>query len=304
MRDFDPDPEVRDGLLLIARYQRRRESRQRRRRAIAVVLGLVVVVVVVDGIGIWLWLRSDDRGTRAGPDETAIVDSVRVPTPDSDTAAAALPDTLEIPELDSSDGFIRDVGSNLSERPGWARWLVGDGVVRRFVTAVVRVSGGASPAPVLEFLEPEEDFRVRESGGETVIDPASYRRYDALAATFASLDTRRTAWLFRQIHPLFEEAHRELGFPEGTFDATLARAVENVLAVEVPDGPLRVVADQGVYRFRDPALESRSPAAKQLLRMGPENALRVQAKLRELAAALEISTELDFSGERPPAAVR
>ena len=40
------------------------------------------------------------------------------------------------------------------------------------------------------------------------------------------------------------------------------------------------------YHFADPALEALSPAQKQLLRLGPGNARRVQAKLRELAPAL------------------
>lgn len=285
-----------EGLFMSPRYRRRRDARRRRRRAIAGVLTLIVAI----GAGIWLWLRSGDGGTEGGSENVVAVDTTRVPPPGGDTSLAALPDTLEIPELESSDGFIREVGESLSRRPDWTRWLVGDDVVRRFVTAVVRVSGGRSPASVLQPIAPEGEFRVRESEGRTVIAPESYDRYDALAATFASLDPRRTAWLYRQLHPLFEEAHQDLGFPEGTFDEALSRAVENVLAVEIPDGPVEVVAEQGSYRFRDSALESRSAAAKQLLRMGPGNARRVQTKLRELAAALEIST----SGDRSSSPVR
>ncbi len=40
------------------------------------------------------------------------------------------------------------------------------------------------------------------------------------------------------------------------------------------------------YRYVDPKLEALSPAQKQLLRMGPENAQKIQAKLRELAGVL------------------
>lgn len=292
----DEGAEHEDGLFMSPRYRRRRQARRTRRRAVAGVLSLIVVV----GVAAWLWLRSGEGDADGGDGTVVAVDTTRVPTPEGDTSLAALPDTLDVPELESSDDFVREVGATLSERPDWTRWLLGDEVVRRFVTAVVRVSGGRSPASVLEPLAPEEDFRVRESEGRTVIAPESYDRYDALTATFVSLDPRRTAWLYRQLHPLFEEVHQDLGFPEGTFDDALSRAVENVLAVQIPDGPVPVVADQGTYRFRDPALESRSAAAKHLLRMGPENARRVQAKLRELAAALEISA----SGDRAPAPVR
>jgi hypothetical protein len=40
----------------------------------------------------------------------------------------------------------------------------------------------------------------------------------------------------------------------------------------------------------DPELESLSQAQKHLLRMGPENILRIQSKLRELAKALGIAS--------------
>jgi len=43
------------------------------------------------------------------------------------------------------------------------------------------------------------------------------------------------------------------------------------------------------YGFADARLQRLEPAQKQLLRMGPENVKRVQAKLRELVAALETS---------------
>jgi hypothetical protein len=41
-----------------------------------------------------------------------------------------------------------------------------------------------------------------------------------------------------------------------------------------------------VLRYADPALEALTPAQKQLLRTGPRNVRLVQAKLRELQAAL------------------
>jgi hypothetical protein len=43
-----------------------------------------------------------------------------------------------------------------------------------------------------------------------------------------------------------------------------------------------------VYEFADADMEARTPAEKHVLRLGPTNARRVQAKLRELAAALGI----------------
>jgi hypothetical protein len=91
------------------------------------------------------------------------------------------------------------------------------------------------------------------------------------------------------MHPLFEEAYAELGISELSFDETMALAVRKVLAVEVPPTPLEVVPSEGHYVFRDPRIEARTPAEKQLLRLGPETAPRIQDKLRELDAAIGIS---------------
>jgi len=41
-----------------------------------------------------------------------------------------------------------------------------------------------------------------------------------------------------------------------------------------------------MYEYADPALESRSAGQKILIRMGPENAARLKAKLREIRGQL------------------
>lgn len=256
-------------------------------------VGGAVVLALLLGGGVWWWLSSRDVADRTVRADGA-VDPPPAPAAPADSAAS-------LPPLDASDARVRELLSGLSSRPELAEWLVTDRLVRRFVGAVVSVAAGTSPRDELEFLDPEGEFRVREGGegGEArrggaataaTIDPASYRRYDPVAATFASLDTEGTARLYRRLRPLFREAYRELGFSEGSFHGTLARAVENLLAVPVPEGPVEVVpADEGLgWAYRDPALEALSPAQKHLLRMGPENVRRVQAKLRELAGALDL----------------
>ena len=65
------------------------------------------------------------------------------------------------------------------------------------------------------------------------------------------------------------------------------RAIARLRGVPVPE-EAELIDDGGVYRWADPQLEHRTAAEKQLLRFGPENALRVQAKLGELARALEL----------------
>lgn len=275
MQQPDQDSGRRRGPILISSLTRRRPSG--RPLALLLVLGLVALAA---GAG-WLWLRS-----RQGPEAPATTDGVADPPPSPPPAADPGVRPLDLPALDASDAFVRDLAATLSSHPRVAAWLVTDELVRRFVVAAVNLAAGASPAAHLEFMAPEEDFRVREAEGRLLIHPRSYRRYDVLADAFVSLDVEGTARLYRQLRPLIDEAYAELGIPDLTFDEILGRAVANLLAVRFPEEPVEVTPGEVLYEFRDPALEARSDAEKHLLRMGAENGRRVQAKLEELAGAL------------------
>lgn len=270
-----------DGVLFTSS---RRRGNDRRRRNLAIGGGLLLLLLVAGGA--WFFLRSGGEPEPTVPAATT-ADTV-APAADTSTASAD-GEEIDLPELDASDERVREMAQRLSERPAWAEWLVTDDLVRRFVGSVVSVSAGASPADQLGFMAPDERFRVREAEDGLYVDPASYERYDLPTAVFVSLDTEGAAELYRRLQPLFEEAHQELGFAEGTFDDAVARAVENLLAVEVPEGPVAVEPGEALYEFRNPRLENRSEAEKHLLRLGPDNARRVQAKLRELSGALGLA---------------
>ncbi len=255
-------------------------SREQRRRALLAVLGVVAIAALGLG-GWWMWRRSHRAPA------PMLVPASSNPAPGAPAAPAAEV-AIDLPELDASDEVVRRSVAELSSRPEWAAWLVTDDMVRHFVVSVVAVAEGRSPESQLRFLVPKGPFSTQASGERTVVDPGSFRRYDVATATFASLDTEGVARLYRQMHPLIEEAYRELGLPDRTFDETLSVAVGNLLRARVPDTPLEVAPEGGVYVFSAPDVEALSPAEKHLLRMGPENARRFQTKLREIAGALGV----------------
>jgi len=249
------------------------------KKPLAAIFGGAFLLALLAG-ALWFGLRSGEEPVEEAPP----------PPPPTQPAETEEPEEepLDLPELGASDEFLREMAASLSENPEWVSWLATDALVRRFVSAVSHVAAGRSPREDLEVLAPDGEFAAESVEGRTVITPESYERYDLVAAVVSSLDTEGTARLYRQLLPLFNEAHRELGLPEDGFDETFARAVDRVVSVQVPDPPIEVVDIGGLYEYADPALERRSPVAKHLVRMGPENARRVQEKLRELAAALDL----------------
>lgn len=251
--------------------------------AVAIALGLVILAA---GVGKY-WLK-EQAAVEPEPQPLVAGSATDPAAPVADTAVEEEIPPLDLPALEASDVVVRELVSGLSAHPQLAKWLVSDTLVRRFVAGVVSVAEGSSPARHVRFMEPSQRFRVVQSDGRMFVDPASYRRYDTLAETFVSLDTRGTARLYRQLLPLFDDAYREMGIPDASFSDALARAMGNLLRARVPDQSPELVQGVLVYEFADADLEARTPAEKHMLRLGPTNARRVQAKLRELAAALGI----------------
>src|SRR5262249_40357374 len=146
-----------------------------------------------------------------------------------------------------------------------------------------------TPAKMLQPLRPDGAFRVTQRDGGIYVDSRSYERYRPLAEAVASIDAKGAASLYATLKPRIEEAHRELGQPEASFDRTLHRAIVALLEAPVRGGQTRLQPQGGIgYAFAESRDEDLSAAQKQLLRMGPENARIVQAKLREIALALGI----------------
>jgi len=196
---------------------------------------------------------------------------------------------IVLPPLNETDALVRELVKKISSHPRVAAWLATDDLIRSFTTAATNVAEGKTPARQLPMLRPSSGFRVLERGGDLVIDPRSYERYDALAAAAASMDAEGSARLYATLKPRIEEAARELGV--SPFDRTLERTIVLLLSTPVVDGPIRVEPRGIGYGFADPKLEALTGGQKQLLRMGPRNQRVVQTSLRAVALALGIPAE-------------
>jgi hypothetical protein len=198
---------------------------------------------------------------------------------------------IVLPPLDQSDAVVADLVRHLSSHPQVAAWLTTEGLIRNFTVVVLNISEGKTAARSLRPLQPRAPFRIVDRDRATYIDARSYERYAPLAEAVASIDAQGSASLYATLKPRIDEAYRDLGQPEGSFDRTLEQAIILLLQTPVRDGPARVQPHGIVYAFADPKDENLTAAQKQLLRMGPANARIVQAKLREIALALGIPSQ-------------
>jgi hypothetical protein len=249
------------------------------------VVAAVLAILAVAG-GYWLF-RSGAEAPATAPAEG---ESVDVAT-DAVRPLGGEPMPGVVPELDESDAFVRELLRHLSMNPRIAAWLATDGLIRNFTVVVSNIAEGRTPSGHVPVLRPAGDFRVVENGEDLVIDPRSYTRYNDLADAFASIDPSGTAEIYATLKPRIEEAHRELGAPEGAFDQTLERAIVQLLRTPVPSEPVRVRPVGIGYGYADERLESLTGAQRHLLRMGPRNVRVVQSALHDIALELGIPAE-------------
>lgn len=247
----------------------------RSRRTTWIVIGAFVAAVIVGGAIRW-WTQ----------ERPASESQASAPAAASTPAPPEAPPVV-LPPMDQMDGFLRVLLGTLSSSPELTAWLATDGLLQQLVVGIDRVAQGGTPARDLKVLAPKEPMVTEGRGRTRSIDPASYRRYDGIAEAVGSLDPAAVARAYRTVKPRLDEAYGTLG-KGANVDTALASALDLLIATPIPDGPVSLVEAKGaMWAFADPTLEALSPAQKQLIRMGPENARRVQDSLREIRQVLQ-----------------
>ncbi len=210
--------------------------------------------------------------------------------PVSDTAGGPAP----LPALADADQQVGDLLTELLTRKNVLAFLQLDGFVRRAVATVDNLAREQAPARVWPVNPTPRRFTVQRGGdGVDTIHPDNSQRYTPLVQMIDAVDTAQAVALYRRLYPLFQQAYEELGFPGRYFNDRLVQVLDHLIATPVPTAPLAVtlVNVKGEvpstrpwvrYEFADPALESLSAGRKILLRVGPDNQQRLQAKLRDI----------------------
>ncbi len=239
-----------------------------------VALGAALLAV---GIGGWLHFRP------AAPLPVATPVAV-APAPPT----VPVPPDPPLPPPADTDARLRGLFAALSPLGAWRAWLTKDDLLTRLVATADVLSQGETPRTQLDFLAPRKVFAAEHRHGRLVIDPRSYRRYDAVADVIGSLDARACAKTYGALLPLLRVAYHVFGYPQRDFDQTVHRALARLEAAPLPrDEPQLLSVKGALYRFADPRLEALDGVQKQLLRMGPRNMVRIQTKAREFDALIK-----------------
>ncbi len=249
-------------------------------------IAIIIIVLIAIAAGVYYFFIYEK------PEEILSIQQVQEEQPAQVPAEELVieeeaPELIQI-ELDESDDTIRNMAEELSSHPGAASWLMSKDLIRKFVGAVDNIANGLSPRSQIDFFTLEESFKIIEKDGLYYASPEGYIRYNLVGDVFSSLDSEGWVKLYEQSTLLIQEAYKDLGYPEEDFDKTLTAAIVELLKAPVVEKKILLVATVVSYTMADPELENLNEAQKHLIRMGPENVRKLQAKLREIGLALGI----------------
>jgi hypothetical protein len=208
--------------------------------------------------------------------------------------------TENLPLLEESDPLMIDALSGLAGEAAVMQYLVPEDIVSHIVATIDSLTGRQVPGLLLPVQGPGGEFEAtaddrpgvvitNEEGDpvrQYVLDPVNYQRYTAYVEIVEAVDAQNLLATYREHQHLFQQAWRELGYPQGSFDERLGLVIDHLLETPEPAGPIRLIKPEGAYLFADPGLEQRSAGQKTLIRMGNENARRIKAWLRKVRAGL------------------
>lgn len=194
------------------------------------------------------------------------------------STAPDVPAAASLPSLDNSDALLREKLVDLMGRVPFSELVLPAALVRRIVATVDNLPRETAPRRIIPLAPVPGTY-----------EPTNFDRYAPYVRVIEAIDEKALVADYARAYPLFQQAYHELGYPGRQFNDRLLQAIDDLLAAPELDRPLELIRPRVHYEFASPDLETRSAGQKIMLRIGPENAARVKAKLllvrRELIAA-------------------
>ncbi|HUG77317.1 MAG TPA: DUF3014 domain-containing protein [Burkholderiales bacterium] len=265
-------------------------------------LVVVLAIALIAGLAAaYYWYASRHLSPLGLPGETASAPAAPEPAsppapepspePEIRHPIAAPKPAKPLPTLDNSDPMTRESLVGLIGRKAFDELVIPKELIRRTVATIDNLPRDTAPRRMVPLDPVPGRFRIAGSGDKASLDAGNFKRYAAYVRVMQVVDSRALVAAYVRAYPLFQRAYEELGFPGKHFNDRLMEAIDDLLAAPEVDAPIKLVQPRVLYEFADPDLETRSAGQKILIRMGPANASKVKAKLREIRRELIAASE-------------
>jgi hypothetical protein len=222
----------------------------------------------------------------ASGDSALLPPPVQHPISVATAGSTVASDSPALGRSDGSDTSVRAALSALAGGQSLDGLLTSDYVIQRIVAAIDALPRKQLAPNVLPVRGAPGKLVTRTSGDAVVIDSGNAARYAPYMRVLEAVDPQQLVHWYARNYSLFQDAYRQLGYPDGYFNDRLVEVIDHLLATPEPTAPPALVRPKVMYEYADPALESLSAGQKMLLRAGPADEAQIKAKLRAIRAAL------------------
>ncbi|MEJ2180980.1 MAG: DUF3014 domain-containing protein [Gammaproteobacteria bacterium] len=270
---------------------------------------IIVFVLLIAGVGAYYYLEFDKAKHQVSepektkplqlPEDAApqiqhpITEPPVIFDSSADNFAEEILDETEIedplPPLGESDNEIKIklsemLGDNLTNQ-----FFRQSGIIHRFVVTIDALPKKKLPNKFRLFPPTPGIFLIQKDASDKItVDPNNFTRYSTYMQLLDMLETEQFVKWYTRYYPLIQEAYDELGYKNRYFNDRFIFTIDHLLKTPEVVGTIQLVQPKVFYEYADPALESLSAGQKILLRIGPENAVIVKAKLTKIRKELAV----------------
>ena len=249
-------------------------------RTLKIVL-IVAALAAIAALALFLWDRSHPPSLPLPPGPRVAAPAPEQPAGPRHPLDASPPADKPLPALAASDAEVRESFS-AAFGPGVLERLMLEDLVRKVVATIDNLPREEYAAR-LNPVKPVPGLPATAGQGDAMtLSGQNAARYAPYVASFEAIQTDAMVSMYKRYYPLFQQAYVELGYPNGYFNDRLVEVIDHLLDTPDVTGPIRLKQPKVLLEFADPELEERSAGQKVLIRMGPENAARVKAKLKAI----------------------
>jgi len=252
------------------------------------IVGVAVLIFLLAAGGVYYL-----RGRSAAVPAVAEVPVTAAPAAEEPAIAHPLPEgsgnagaAEPLPDLANSDPPLRDALAQLTGAEAVKDYLAPEDLIRRMVVTIDNIPRQKIAVDKRPIKPIPGSFAADGDELHATLDQRNFERYKPLVAVIGKLDMQQLGAVYIRFYPLFQQSYQNLGYPTGYFNDRLVEVIDAMLATPESTGPILLERPNVMYTFADPALEARPAGQKLLIRMGPQNARVIKAKLMELRAVI------------------
>jgi len=197
-------------------------------------------------------------------------------------------DEFMVPELDNSDAVIQKALAEVYAIENLVEVFIFHDFIRHVVVTIDNITAKKLPRRFVFTHSPNQSFAVGTSEEEKifVLKASNYSRYNLCLNFVNRVSNEQLVSIYIKFYPLFQQAYDELGYSGRYFNDRLVEVIDHLLQTPEVDKEIKLTRPKVFYQFLDEKLENLSSGQKILIRIGPENAKQMKARLKTIKQLL------------------